>query len=108
MVGALIGGMQEPSETGVHYLLLEACVTFLSWDSLFPVPPRGEHAAQLMSYLVCTGTQASTLICLKTLVQRAAKTPHVPGRKNRGFQSIPLPWPACSIFIPAKSAWDKY
>lgn len=54
MVDPLIGGIQDPSEAGVHYLLLEACVAFLSWDSLFPVPPRGEHALQLISYLVRT------------------------------------------------------
>ena len=52
MVSALIGHIQAPSEAGVHYLLLEACVTFLSWDSLFPVPPRGDEASQLMNYLV--------------------------------------------------------
>ena len=52
MVDALIGHIKAPEETGVHYLLLEACVTFLSWDSLFPVPPRGDEASQLMNYLV--------------------------------------------------------
>ena len=52
MVNALIGNIQAPEEAGVHYLLLDACVTFLSWDSLFPVPPRGEEASQLIEYLV--------------------------------------------------------
>ena len=61
MVNVLIGNIQAPEEAGVHYLLLAACVTFLSWDSLFPVHPRGEEATQLMNYLVhnITCTNAS-------------------------------------------------
>lgn len=52
MVDVLIGGIQAPEQAGVHYLLLDACVTFLGWDALFPVPPMGGAASQLMSYLV--------------------------------------------------------
>lgn len=52
MVDVLTGSIQAPEQAGVHYLLLDACVTFLGWDALFPVPPRGEAASQLMSYLV--------------------------------------------------------
>lgn len=52
MVDALIGGAQSPQERGVHYLLLEACVTFLGWESLFPVPPGRGAAPQLIDYLV--------------------------------------------------------
>ena len=58
MVKALIGNIQAPEEAGVHYLLLDACVTFLSWDSLFPVAPRGEEASQLIEYLVHNQTCA--------------------------------------------------
>ncbi len=52
IVDVLIGSIQAPEQAGVHYLLLDACVTFLGWDALFPMPPRGEAASQLMSYLV--------------------------------------------------------
>ena len=52
MVDVLISNTQAPQEAGVHYMLLDACVTFLSWDSLFPVPPQQELATQLMDYLV--------------------------------------------------------
>ena len=52
MIGVLISNTQTPQEAGVHYMLLDACVTFLGWDSLFPVPPRQEVAIQLMDYLV--------------------------------------------------------
>ena len=52
MVDVLIGNAQTPQDTGVHYMLLDACVTFLGWDSLFPVPPRQEVATRLMDYLV--------------------------------------------------------
>ena len=44
MVDVLIGNTQAPQEAGVHYMLLDACVTFLGWDSLFPVPPQQEVA----------------------------------------------------------------
>ena len=52
MVDVLIGNTQAPQEAGVHYMLLDACVTFLGWDSLFPVPPQQEVANRLMDYLV--------------------------------------------------------
>ena len=52
MVDVLTGSIQAPEQAGVHYLLLDACVTFLGWNVLFPVPPTGEAASQLMSYLV--------------------------------------------------------
>lgn len=68
MVDALIGKIQDPPEAGVHYLLLEACVTFLSWDSLFPVPPRGVEASQLMSYLVRAKHQQKHPTCRRASV----------------------------------------
>lgn len=52
MVDALIGGETDPRRDGIHYLLLDSCVMFLGWPSLFPVPPRGGAAASLMNYLV--------------------------------------------------------
>ncbi len=52
MVDALIGGVEKPEDVGIHYFLLDACVTFLGWPALFPVPPRGGAAPTLMSYLV--------------------------------------------------------
>ena len=52
MINVLISNTQAPQEAGVHYILLDACVTFLSWDSLFPVPPQQEVTTQLMDYLV--------------------------------------------------------
>ena len=52
MTNVLISNTQAPQEAGVHYMLLDACVTFLGWDSLFPVPPKQEVAVQLMDYLV--------------------------------------------------------
>ena len=54
MTDALIGNTRAPQEAGVHYMLLDACVTFLGWEPLFPVPPRQEVATQLMDYLVWT------------------------------------------------------
>ena len=51
MVDALIGGVEKPESVGLHYFLLDACVTFLGWPALFPVPPRGGAAPTLMSYL---------------------------------------------------------
>ncbi len=52
MVDALIGDVEKPEEVGIHYFLLDACVTFLGWPALFPVPPRGGAAPTLMNYLV--------------------------------------------------------
>lgn len=52
MVDALIGDVEKPEDVGIHYFLLDACVTFLGWPALFPVPPRGGAAPALMNYLV--------------------------------------------------------
>ena len=44
----------EDTPPGIHYLLLDACVTFLGWPALFPSPPGGPQgpAPQLLRYLV--------------------------------------------------------
>ena len=60
MVDALIGDVEKPEEVGIHYFLLDACVTFLGWPALFPVPPRGGAAPALMNYLV----SLPSLLCL--------------------------------------------
>ncbi len=55
MVDALVGRLdRQPEQAGIHYLLLDACVTFLNWPALFPSPPGGAGggAAQLLRYLV--------------------------------------------------------
>lgn len=52
MVDALIGDVEKPDDVGIHYFLLDACVTFLGWPALFPLPPRGGAAPALMNYLV--------------------------------------------------------
>ena len=57
MVDALVGHLyRQPEEAGIHYLLLDACVTFLTWPALFATPPGGANgsAAQLLRYLVGT------------------------------------------------------
>ncbi len=52
MVDVLVGTEADPRKDGIHYLLLDACVTFLGWPALFPVPPGGDAPANLMNYLV--------------------------------------------------------
>lgn len=71
MVDALIGGVECPEHVGVHYFLLDACVTFLGWPALFPVPPRGGAAPTLMNYLV--GASATRFQCCNSPVQVSAK-----------------------------------
>ena len=55
IVDVLVGSQhRQPAEQGIHYFLLDACVTFLGWPLLFPTPPGGPPgpAPQLLRYLV--------------------------------------------------------
>ena len=62
MVSAVIGSAEEAAQQGIHYLLLDVCLTCLTWPSLFPTLHKGgapglpagvQLAAEaLMDYLV--------------------------------------------------------
>ena len=81
MVDVLIGSVQAPEQAGVHYLLLDACVTFLGWDALFPVPPREGAASQLMSYLV----SEEQACLLQAMAERTAAHAGMPFRHPRAL-----------------------
>ncbi len=61
MMSAVLGNAEEAAEEGIHYLLLDVCLTCLSWHTLFPalhkatpsLSPQVKVAADaLMDYLV--------------------------------------------------------
>lgn len=66
MVSAVIGSAEEAAQQGVHYLLLDVCLTCLKWPSIFPALHRGASpglpaevqlaADALMDYLVSNAT----------------------------------------------------
>lgn len=41
MVSAVLGSPEEGGEQGIHYLLLDVCLTCLTWPTLFPALHRG-------------------------------------------------------------------
>ena len=49
MLDAVLGA--APPDKGVHYLLLDCCVTWLEWPALFPRPPE-DAARRLTDHLV--------------------------------------------------------
>ena len=64
LVDAVLGDEAAAERDGVHYLLLDMCVTLLRWSPLFPplqsdtpdkiLPPEWSSAAQLLiKFLVC-------------------------------------------------------
>ena len=61
MMSAVLGNAEEAAEEGIHYLLLDVCLTCLNWHTLFPavhkatpsLSPQVKVAADaLMDYLV--------------------------------------------------------
>lgn len=58
MVDALLGDAAAAERDGVHYMLLDLCVTLLRWSPLFPplrsdtpdrrLPPQWSSEAQLL------------------------------------------------------------
>ena len=62
MVSAVLGTAEEAEEQGIHYMLLDVCLTCLTWPTLFPamakastarLPDEVKLAADaLMDYLV--------------------------------------------------------
>ena len=52
MVDAVLDAAGPPEKGGVHYLLLDCCVTWMQWPLLFPRPPEGDAAHKLLHYLV--------------------------------------------------------
>lgn len=52
MVDAVLHAAGPPEKGGVHYLLLDCCVTWMQWPALFPRPPEGDAAHKLLQYLV--------------------------------------------------------
>jgi len=58
LVDAVLGDEEVADQGGVHYLLLDMCVTLLRWSPLFPpfrsdtpnkrLPPEWSSAAQLL------------------------------------------------------------
>lgn len=62
IMAAVLGSAEEAAEQGIHYLLLDACLTCLGWQALFPAAHRGAGpglepqiklaADSLMDYLV--------------------------------------------------------
>ena len=52
MVDAVLDAAGPPEKGGVHYLLLDCCVTWMQWPLLFPRPPEGDAAHKLLQYLV--------------------------------------------------------
>ena len=36
MVSAVLGSAEEAEEQGIHYMLLDVCLTCLTWPTLFP------------------------------------------------------------------------
>ena len=62
MVSAVLGSAEEAEEQGIHYMLLDVCLTCLTWPTLFPALHKGGApslpegvklaADALMDYLV--------------------------------------------------------
>jgi hypothetical protein len=68
MVEVLVRNVSSPEKIGIHLVMLDTCVSFLSWPLLFPVPPRGGAAARLMDYLV-RGPPVGTLHLARILLR---------------------------------------
>ena len=76
MVSAVLGSAEEAAQQGVHYLLLDVCLTCLNWPSIFPALHQGGApglpagvqlaADALMDYLVsnAAGTTEPTHDCI--------------------------------------------
>ena len=61
IMSAVLGSAEQAAEQGIHYLLLDACLTCLNWRDLFPGLSKGSAAMDpqvklaadlLMEYLV--------------------------------------------------------
>lgn len=61
LMSAVLGNAEAAAEEGIHYLLLDVCLTCLTWHSLFPALHKGSPplspqvklaADALMDYLV--------------------------------------------------------
>ena len=61
IMSAVLGSAEQAPEQGIHYLLLDACLTCLNWQDLFPGAGKGGPALDpqvklaadsLMDYLV--------------------------------------------------------
>lgn len=76
MVSAVLGSAEEAEEQGIHYMLLDVCLTCLTWPALFPglhkrgAPSLAEGvklaADALMDYLVGALRLQLTCFRLKT------------------------------------------
>jgi hypothetical protein len=72
MLDAVLGA--APPDKGVHYLLLDCCVTWLEWPALFPRPPE-ESARRLVDHLV----------------RARARPQHAPARGRQAWMRGPPP-----------------
>lgn len=74
MISAVIGSAEEAAQQGVHYLLLDVCLTCLKWPSIFPAQHRGGTpdlpagvqlaADALMDYLVSNEAAADDMMLM--------------------------------------------
>ena len=52
LIDAVCGGAGDPAAAGIHYFLVDLCITFLGWSGLFPQPPDNAAAKALLDVLV--------------------------------------------------------
>ncbi|KAL3135934.1 hypothetical protein ABBQ32_006979 [Trebouxia sp. C0010 RCD-2024] len=107
MVSAVLGSPEEAAEQGIHYLLLDVCLTCLSWPTLFPALHRG----------AAPGLPAGVQLAADALMDYLVRAAYNPQRQivNNNFNlikalihhwgpAVPLPLPALLSLLGAVPA----